>query len=197
MLPAFWRKQMKEQFNTHLTMQTIALCCPLLQRKTRGSSSCPLCIPKKRERRGYWKRRNRRILQPRKKWCGQSWSNVQLVHHGKKNKPVANEALLWNNWQRCLERICYFHWKYAQLWRTLEKEATKILEGPGPCFGHSKRTSEIRSAANIARCETGHSELLHFTGTLTSSKQHPASFSTAQEMLHLSQIKGQENQIHL
>jgi len=29
-------------------MQTISLCCPLLQRKTRGSSSCPLCIPKKK-----------------------------------------------------------------------------------------------------------------------------------------------------
>jgi hypothetical protein len=39
---------MKEQFNTHLTMQTISLCCPLLQRKTRGSSSCPLFIPKKK-----------------------------------------------------------------------------------------------------------------------------------------------------
>ena len=49
--PAFWRKQMKEQFNTHLTMQTISLGCSLLQRKTRGSSSCPLCIPKKREPR--------------------------------------------------------------------------------------------------------------------------------------------------
>ena len=39
---------MKEQFNTHLTMQTISLCCPLLQRKTRGPSSCPLCIPQKK-----------------------------------------------------------------------------------------------------------------------------------------------------
>ena len=29
------------------------------------------------------------------------------------------------------------------------------------------------------------------------SATSPASFSTAQEMLHLSQIKGQENQIHL
>jgi len=46
--PVSWRKQMKEQFNTHLTMQTVSLCCPLLQRKTRGSSSCPLCIPKKK-----------------------------------------------------------------------------------------------------------------------------------------------------
>ena len=36
-----------------------------------------------------------------------------------------------------------------------------------------------------------------FTGTLTSSKHHPTTFNTAQEMLHLSQIKGQENQIHL
>ena len=45
---AFWRKQMKEQFNTHLTIQTISLCCPLFQRKTRGSSFCPLCIPKKK-----------------------------------------------------------------------------------------------------------------------------------------------------
>ena len=39
---------MKEQSNTHLTMQTISLCCPLLQRKTRGLSSCPLCIAKKK-----------------------------------------------------------------------------------------------------------------------------------------------------
>jgi len=39
---------MKEQFNTHLTMQTNSLSCPLLQRKTRGPSSCPLCIPKKK-----------------------------------------------------------------------------------------------------------------------------------------------------
>jgi hypothetical protein len=56
---------------------------------------------------------------------------------------------------------------------------------------------EIRSAANTARCETGNSQLRRFTGTLTSSKHNPASFSTAQEMLHLSQIKGQENAIHL
>jgi hypothetical protein len=28
--------------------QTISLCCPLLQRKTRGSYSCPICIPKKK-----------------------------------------------------------------------------------------------------------------------------------------------------
>ena len=46
--PAFWRKLMKEQFNTHLTMQTISLSCPFLQRKTKGSSSCPLCVPKKK-----------------------------------------------------------------------------------------------------------------------------------------------------
>jgi hypothetical protein len=39
--------------------------------------------------------------------------------------------------------------------------------------------------------------LRHFTGTLASYKHHPALFSTAQEVLHLSQIKGQENQIHL
>jgi len=44
---AFWQQQMKEQFNMHLTMQTISLCCTLLQGKTRGSSSCQLCIPKK------------------------------------------------------------------------------------------------------------------------------------------------------
>jgi len=56
---------------------------------------------------------------------------------------------------------------------------------------------EIRSATNTARYETGYSQLRHFTGTLTSYKHHPASFSTAQEMLHLSQIKGKENQIHL
>ena len=40
-------------------------------------------------------------------------------------------------------------------------------------------------------------KLRHFTGNLTSSKHHPASFSTAQEMLHLSRVKGQETQIHL
>ena len=62
--PAFWRKQMKEQFNTHLTLQTISLCCPLLQRNTRGTSTCPLCIPKIERR--YRKRRNKRILQPGK-----------------------------------------------------------------------------------------------------------------------------------
>jgi hypothetical protein len=38
---------MKEQFNTHLIMQTISHSCPLIQRKTRGSSNCPLCNPKK------------------------------------------------------------------------------------------------------------------------------------------------------
>ena len=177
-------------------MQTISLCCRLLQRKTRGSSSCPLCIPKK-ERQWYRKRRNKPILQPRNRWCGQSLSNMQLVHHGKKNKPLANEALLWNNWQRCLERICYFHWKCAKLWRTYEREATRFLEVTGPCFDHSTCTSKIRSAAITARCETGNSRLRHFTGTLTSSKHHPAPFSTAQEMLHLCQIKRQEIQMHL
>ena len=49
--PAFWRKHMKEHFNKHSTMQTISFCCPLLQRNTRGSYFCPLCIPKKREAR--------------------------------------------------------------------------------------------------------------------------------------------------
>jgi hypothetical protein len=74
----------------------------------------------------------------------------------------------------------------------------KILEGTGPCFDHSTCTSEFGSATNTARCETGHSPSRHFTrGTLTSSKHHPAPFNTAQEMLHLSQIKGQEKQIHL
>ena len=33
---------------------------------------------------------------------------MQLVHHGKKNKPLANEALLWNNSQRCLEAFVIF-----------------------------------------------------------------------------------------
>jgi len=47
--PASWQKQMNEEFNMHLTMQTISLCYPLLQRKTRGSSSFPLCIPEKTE----------------------------------------------------------------------------------------------------------------------------------------------------
>jgi hypothetical protein len=67
--PASWRKQM--QFNTHLIMQTISLCCPLLQRKTRGSYFCPICIPKKGRLR-YWKRRNKCVLQPGKRWCRQS-----------------------------------------------------------------------------------------------------------------------------
>jgi hypothetical protein len=49
--PSFLAKADEEQFNTHLTMQTISLSCPLLQRKTRGSSSCPLCISKKIETR--------------------------------------------------------------------------------------------------------------------------------------------------
>jgi len=79
----------------------------------------------------------------------------------------------------------------------IRRQATKILEGTGPCFDHSTCMSEIGSAANNAKCETGHSQLRHFNGTLTNSKHHPASSSTAQEMLHLSQVKGQENQIHL
>jgi len=61
-----------------------------------------------------------------------------------------------------------------------KKEKRQKFLGTGPCFDHSTCTSEIRSAANTARCETGHSQLRHFTGTLTSSKHHPASFSTAQ-----------------
>ena len=51
----------------------------------------------KKDRRGYWKSRNKCVLQPGERWCGQSRSNVQLVHNGKKNKPLANEALLWND----------------------------------------------------------------------------------------------------
>jgi hypothetical protein len=60
---------------------------------------------------------------------------------------------------------------------------------------HARQRLEVQQ--NTARYETGHWQLRHFTGTLTSFKHHPASFSTAQEMLHLSQIKKQENQIHL
>jgi hypothetical protein len=44
---------------------------------------------RKKDRLGYWKRRNKSVLQSGKGWCGQS-SNVQLVHHGKKDKPLAN-----------------------------------------------------------------------------------------------------------
>jgi len=58
-------------------------------------------------------------------------------------------------------------------------------------------SQEIQSAAKIARCEAGHSQLRHFTSTLSSNKHHPVSLSTTQETLHLSHIKGQENQIHL
>ena len=36
-------------------MQTISLCCPLLQRKTRGSFSCQLCIPKKKREKNSGK----------------------------------------------------------------------------------------------------------------------------------------------
>ena len=97
----------------------------------------------------------------RKRWCGQSWSNVQLVQPRQEKQTVGQEALLWNNWQRCLEHICYFHWKCAQLWRTWEREAAKIIEGAGSCFDHSTCMSEIRSATNTARCETGHSQLRH------------------------------------
>ena len=102
--PVFWRKQMKEQFNTYLTMQTISLCCPLLQRKTSVSTSCPLCLPKK-VRRGYWKRRNKRILQPGKRWCGQSWWNVQLVRHGKKNKTIGQ----WGSFIEWLTALSWTH----------------------------------------------------------------------------------------
>jgi hypothetical protein len=52
---------------------------------------------RKKDRRGYWERRYKRVLQPGKRWCGQSRSKVQLVHHGKKHKPLANEAVLWND----------------------------------------------------------------------------------------------------
>jgi len=115
--PAFWRKQMKKQFNTHLTMQIISLSFPLLQRKTKELSSCPLCIPKKIETR-IMEKRKRIILQPENRLCGHSRSSVQHVHHGKKNKPLPNEALLWNNWQSCIKLISYVHWKCAQLWWT-------------------------------------------------------------------------------
>jgi len=71
---AFWRKQMKEQFNTHLAMQTNSLCCPLLKKK----QGCRLPVHyafRKKERRGYWKRKNKRILQPGN--CGVN-SHVQM-----------------------------------------------------------------------------------------------------------------------
>jgi hypothetical protein len=63
---------MKEQFNKHLAIQTISLCCPLLQRKTRGSSSCLLCIPKKKREEDAGKEEINVILQQGKRWCGQS-----------------------------------------------------------------------------------------------------------------------------
>jgi len=44
----------------------------------------------------------------------------------------------------------------------IEREATKILEGTGPCFDHSTCMSEFRGAANTARCETGHSRVAAF-----------------------------------
>jgi hypothetical protein len=44
----------------------------------------------------------------------------------------------------------------------IEREATKIIEGTGPCFNHSTCTSEIRGSTNTARCETGHSQFVAF-----------------------------------
>jgi hypothetical protein len=60
---------------------------------------------------------------------------------------------------------------------------------------HARHTLKVQRT--IARYETSHSQLQHFTGTLTSYKHHSASFSTAQEMLPFFQIKGQGNQIYL
>jgi len=55
--PSFLAKADEGTVQYALTMQTISLCFPLLQIKTRGSSSCPLCIPKKRETRILEKRK--------------------------------------------------------------------------------------------------------------------------------------------
>ena len=59
---------------------------------------------------------------------------------------------------------------------------------------HARQRLEVQQTTQDVR---GHLKLRHFIGTFTSSEQYPASFNTAQEMLHLSQIKGQEHQIHL
>ena len=60
---------------------------------------------------------------------------------------------------------------------------------------HTRHNFEVQQTPQDVK--TGHSQMQQFTGTLTSSKHHPVSFSTEQEMLHLSQIKGQEKQTHL
>jgi hypothetical protein len=78
-----------------------------------------------------------------------------------------------------------------------KKKAQKFLKELALALIIPHARQEFGSAANSARCETSHSQLRHFTGTLTSYKHHPASFSTAQGKLRLSQIKGRENQIQL
>jgi hypothetical protein len=88
---------MKEQFNMHLTMQTISLCCPLLQRKGRGSSCCPLCIPKKKDDDTGTGKIN--VFYNQEKGGVDSHDQMCSLYTKarKKNKPLANEALLWND----------------------------------------------------------------------------------------------------
>jgi len=60
---------------------------------------------------------------------------------------------------------------------------------------HARQGLEVQQTSQDVK------EVIRICGILLApspnSKHHPASFSTAQDMLHLSQIKGQENQIHL
>jgi len=188
--PAFWRKQMKEQFNTRLTMQTISLCCPLLQRKTRRLSSCPLCIPKKKRDEDTGK------------------EEIDVFYNQEKGGVDSHDQMcsLYTTARKT------HRWPMRLFYGIIDSAALNafvIFTENVPKFVEHKKEKRqkflkelalaliIPHATNTTRCETGHSQLRHFIGNLISSKHHPALFSTAQEMLHLSQIKGQENQIHL
>jgi len=178
-------------------MQTISLCCPLLQRKTRGSSSCPLCIPKKRERRGYWEKRNKIILQPGKSGVDSHDQMFSLYTTARKANRWPTRLFYGIIDSAALNVLVIFTENVPSFGEHKKEKRQKFLQELALALIIPHASQSIRSAANTARCETGHSQLRHFTGTLTSSKHHPASLSTAQEMLHLSQIEGQENQIHL
>jgi hypothetical protein len=94
---------------------------------------------------------------------------VQLVHNGKKNKPLADRLFYGMIDSAALNAFVIFTENMPNFGEC-KKDKRKILEGTGPCFDHSTCTSEIvGSAANTARCETGHSQLLSTFFTMGSN----------------------------
>jgi hypothetical protein len=151
----------------------------------------------RKERRGYWKRRNKRILNQEKGGVDSHGQMYSLYTTARKTNRWLMRLFYGIIDRAALNAFVIFTENVPNFGKHKKEERQKFLKelALALIIPHARQSFEVEQTPQdvkrvIRSCG-------RFTGTLTSNKHHPTSFSTPQEVLHLSHIKGQENQIHL